>query len=223
MTKALDFITEDIGKAKGQFGKAALISATILMFSVAVALGFRHDVEDIDAFYVAQSTLLGAILFAYVVLFLSSSLSARKRRVLWQSTVVVSLLLSLGHQGLQGFSQQASLIRFWKSAAFCFAEGVIVGLICGTILTIGAFKLLPMPDRRWQIGIAAAASLGGLMTLNLACPSTVATHIVVGHWAQGLLVTAIVAKWQDALFRRKMRDLLGPAGARSGAIDSLED
>jgi hypothetical protein len=222
MSKALDFIEQDIGKTKGQGLKALGLGLLVLAFSAGSSLALRPDFEDLDAFYVTQCAILGAVLVSFIALYLSPSLSEKQKRFLWQGAVISSLVLSLAHEGLHGFSRNASLVRFWKDAAFCFTQGVIVGLISGTILTLGAFRFLPMPDRRWQLGLAAASALGGLTALNLGCPSAVATHIVIGHWAQGLLVTAIVVRWQAALFKREMRRVLG-AGAESGAVDVLSD
>jgi hypothetical protein len=222
MTKALDFIEQDIGKVRGQGWRAALLAAVVLAFSVGLALAVRPDLEDLDAFYVAQSAVLGLVLFGVIAFYLPQTLPPRRRAWIWRAGVLASLALSLVHEGLHGFSENASLVRFWRDVGHCFSLGLFTGLISGTILTFGVFRFLPLPGRRWQLGIAAAAALAGLMMLNLECPSPVASHIVFGHWAQGLLVTVVIVQWQSALFRHKMRRLVGPAAA-SGAMDALED
>ncbi len=223
MTKAIDFIATDIGKARGQGSRAAAIAAIVVGFSVALALGVRPNLEDLDTFYIVQSSLLGAVLFVFIWLYLSSRLAPTQRSLLWRLAVGVGLALSLVHEGAHPFTSHGSLVRFWTDAGSCIAKGVFTGLVSGTLLTFAVFHLLPMPDRRWQLGVAAAASFSGLVMLNLHCPSTVLAHIVFGHWAHGILVTVVISYWQGALFRHKLRQVVGETAAGSGAMDSLED
>ncbi len=223
MTKVIDFIATDIGKAQGQSARAALVAAVVVGFSVALALGVRPDLEDLDTFYVVQSSLLGAVLFVFISLYLSSRLSPTQRTLLWRIAVGIGLALSLVHVGAHPFTSHGSLVRFWTDAGACISKGVFTGLVSGTVLTFAVFRFLPVPDRRWQLGIAAAASLSGVVMLNLHCPSTVLAHIVFGHWTHGILVTAVISYWQAALFRHKLKQVVGQAAAGSGAMDSLED
>lgn len=223
MTKAIDFIAADAAKAKGQTGKAGLVAAVTLALVFVLAIALRPDVEDVGVFYATQSAVLGGIFFAFLWLHLAQRIATDRRRWVLRGTVLLALLVSLAHEGLHPFSTQTSLVRFWKETGGCFSKGVVVGVGAGALLTLAAFRFLPVPDRRWQFGIATAASLAGLVMLNLNCPSTVATHIVLAHWAQGIVVTAVISSAQAALFRFKLRQVLGQATAGSGAVDFLED
>jgi len=219
----IDFIERDIARSPQRPSKAWLLGALVALICIGSAFGLREDFDGVFTWeYLLPSAAMLALLMVALRVGAAQGLRPRTRLAIICLSGALVLALSCIRPGFPSGTSYASTAIFWQEAGRCFVKGLGTSLVCGALLSAIVFRLLPLPGRLWQTGLAIVSGLAGIAMLNLHCAFADVRHIVVGHWAPALLVMLPTIAWQRLLFRHYSRAALGDHGSRLKRLDRID-
>jgi hypothetical protein len=209
------FIEED--SAKGQMRGRGLCGVALILGILVTTLGLGFRIDYHGAWSLA--TLLPCIPMALIVFAFPWIANATRRvklslfLVLAFLSLAFSLMLPDLSESITSFSSSS---EFTKAAVKCLLFGGLSSGIFAAILLVLFSLVFPTPTRLTRILASATAGLGGMIVLGLHCSANERMHIVVAHWGQGILIYPFAYATFSALFKRKMKNVLGAESSTVG-------
>lgn len=221
---ALDFIQADLQKATARPRAWRPVALALAAIAAGLGLGARRDWVDVlraPNLLPALSMLLALALVPR--LYLRRPRGWQAGRVLLLAATTVLALSLVQPQTGASLAKFASPERFWPESLHCLVLGLCGSGLASGVLAVAFGRWLPVPDRRWRLGVAGLSGLVGVCALTFHCMGPLRGHIVLSHWGQAVIVFPVAWLAQEAAFRRRMKGVLGASASRLRDLGGLSD
>lgn len=203
--KAIDFIVDDVVKSRRARTTTIGMGFMLTLISAGIGLGARGDFVEALRWsnLIPAAAMLGGII---TLPLLRNGNWDRKRVGILVLILIFAVLSFIQPQTSASLAKFADPEDFWPENFHCLVLGWIVSFICSTVISALTATALPSPNFRWQLVFAALSGMCGVSALTFHCMGPLASHTLLAHWGQSLLVFPVALAqfrlWHHWLMRQ---------------------